>query len=68
MSTFEHLVSRAKVHTRYILGRRTRFRFHPRFEFQVGLSNLRKNVNDKSGSPKLIFLGKYPLQKDSADI
>ena len=61
-------MSRAKVHTRYILGRHTRFRYHPRFDFQVGLSNLRKNINDKSGSPKLIFLGKYPLQKDSADI
>ena len=40
MSTFEHLVSRAKVHTRCILGRHPRFRFHPRFEFQVGYSNL----------------------------
>ena len=61
-------MSRAKVHTRYILGRHTRFRFPLRFDFQVGFSNLRKSVNDKSGSAKLIVLGKYPLQKDSADI
>ena len=68
MSTFEDLVSRAKVHTRCILGRHHRFRFPPRCEFKVGLSNLRKRVNDKSGLPKLIFLGQLPLQKDSAEI
>ena len=64
MSTFEDLVSRAKVHTRCILGRHPRFRFHPRFEIHAGHSNLITTLDSnriKSESQKLYKILEYKV-------
>ena len=47
-------MSRAKVHTRCILGRHPRFRFHQRFEFQVWHLNLITTLDLKGTDRKLV--------------